>query len=62
MKSLLTLLLVLPTILPATSSHPFPVSRKAACDIDLGPDVTVCKNATFALNPHAAPLGDYTWT
>lgn len=62
MKSLLTLLFVLPTILlTANSFNPFPVSRKAACEIDLGPDLTVCKNASFTLNPQAPPLGEYSW-
>jgi hypothetical protein len=32
------------------------------CDIDLGPDVTVCNNATFTLNPNGNPDAAYTWT
>lgn len=34
----------------------------ANCEIDLGPDVTVCNNATFTLNPNAAQNGNYIWT
>ncbi|MCB0534308.1 MAG: gliding motility-associated C-terminal domain-containing protein [Lewinellaceae bacterium] len=32
------------------------------CDIDLGPDVTVCTNAVFTINPHPKSGGTYTWT
>jgi len=32
------------------------------CTIILGPDVTVCNNATFTLNPNGNPNGNYTWT
>ena len=32
------------------------------CDIDLGPDVTVCNNATFTLNLNGNPDATYTWT
>ncbi len=32
------------------------------CIISLGPDVTVCNNATFSLNPNGNPNGNYTWT
>ncbi|MBP6827600.1 MAG: gliding motility-associated C-terminal domain-containing protein [Saprospiraceae bacterium] len=30
--------------------------------MSLGPDVTVCNNATFSLNPNANPNANYTWT
>lgn len=61
MKSLLTLLLALPVILTATPFHHAPPAPKTGCEIDLGPDVTVCKNARFTLNPHATPQGEYSW-
>lgn len=61
MKSLLTLLFVIPTILTATPANHPPLTPKAACEIDLGPDVSVCKNAQFTLNPQAISPGDYTW-
>ncbi|MCB9356533.1 MAG: gliding motility-associated C-terminal domain-containing protein [Lewinellaceae bacterium] len=32
------------------------------CTIQLGPDVTVCNNAMFTLNPDANPDVQYTWT
>ena len=32
------------------------------CDIDLGPDVLACNNATFLLNPHPVQNGNYSWT
>ena len=32
------------------------------CTMSLGPDVTVCNNATFSLNPNANPNANYTWT
>lgn len=31
-------------------------------DVDLGPDVTVCNNATFDLNPHPIAGATYSWT
>ncbi|TNE51977.1 MAG: gliding motility-associated C-terminal domain-containing protein [Bacteroidetes bacterium] len=33
-----------------------------SCAINLGPDVTVCNNAVFSLNPHPNPDGNYSWT
>jgi gliding motility-associated-like protein len=30
-------------------------------DIDLGPDVTVCNNAAFTLNPNPYPFATYNW-
>lgn len=33
-----------------------------SCDINLGPDVTVCNNAKFTLNPNADTVGSYSWT
>lgn len=32
------------------------------CDFNLGPDVMVCNNAVFNLNPHPIPGGSYAWT
>ncbi len=64
MKSVLTLLFFLPTLL--FSSPPFvfstnPPDLKATCNIDLGPDVTICKNAQFVLNPKPEPVATYLW-
>lgn len=65
MKSVLTLLLLFPTFLSSASTVFFqndPPAKNGACDINLGPDVTVCKNAQFTLNPNPEPSGVYTWT
>lgn len=37
-------------------------SLPPACSVNLGPNVTVCNNAHFTLNPHPDPNGVYTWT
>lgn len=32
------------------------------CEVNLGPDVTVCNNPNFTLNPNADTAGTYSWT
>jgi gliding motility-associated-like protein len=56
MKPLYTFLLLLSAFCPA-------IVFSQPCDMNLGPDVSVCNNATFTLNPNADPNGGtYTWT
>ncbi|MCC6462226.1 MAG: hypothetical protein IT260_17290 [Saprospiraceae bacterium] len=41
----------------------FTTAQNSDCTLDLGPDITVCNNARFSLNPHPqANDGQYTWT
>ncbi|MBL7797323.1 MAG: hypothetical protein JNJ90_12570, partial [Saprospiraceae bacterium] len=54
MKILSTFSLILLTVNAYTQSN-------VACDLNLGPNVVVCNNAVFTLNPHPVP-GDYQWS
>lgn len=38
------------------------ISGAPPCDLDLGPDVTVCTDAVFTLNPHPKSGGAFAWT
>lgn len=64
MKSCLTLIFLLSTCLISAKPMIVPPGsvEKAACDIDLGPDVTVCQNGKIFLNPKPLPVGEYAWT
>lgn len=64
MKVIFTFLSLFFLITPKAISLPvFPApSDVPPCNIDLGPDVTVCTNAVFTLNPHPKSGGNYTWT
>jgi len=55
--SLFIILLTTPTPILAQATP-----EKFSCDIDLGPDLTVCSNAQFVLNPAASATEGYAWT
>lgn len=57
-------LILLSNVLSTANSaaQPQPSPGLSSCAIDLGPDVMVCKNAVFTLNPHPEPAGVYSWS
>lgn len=52
---------ILPTIFFILLTVSALAQSKIACELNLGPDVLVCNNARFFLNPNAVP-GTYVWS